>query len=132
MTDVPDLYFRARDNGAVVFRVDGENRDRRLELDQIAVVNTNRGDFKALGDHVLTSAERAAITAWMHDRLALLAVRQMDDIHRAIDQINITSHWVQSKATDAQLEEVTEGLLMAMHDLRRNLVRKKADRQEKD
>jgi hypothetical protein len=128
MTEVPDLYFRVRDNGAVVFRVDGENRDRRLEFDQIAVVNTNRGDFKALGDHVLSEAERATITTWMNDRLDLLAARQMDDIHRAIDQINITSHWVQSKATDAQLEEVTEDLLMAMHDLRSNLVRKKADR----
>ncbi|MDC1399587.1 hypothetical protein [Yoonia sp.] len=131
MTGFPDLYFRVRDNGAVVFRVDGENRDRRLEFDQIAVVNTNRGDFKVLGDHILTDAERDTITGWMNARLDLLAVRQMDDIHRAIDQINITSHWVQSKATDAQLEQVTEELLIAMHDLRSNLVRKKADRATK-
>ena len=132
MTGFPDLYFRVRDNGAVVFRVDGENRDRRLEFDQIAAINTNRGDFKVLGDHILTDEERDTITGWMNARLALLAVRQMDDIHRAIDQINITSHWVQSKATDAQLEEVTEDLLIAMHDLRSNLVRKKADRTAKD
>lgn len=132
MTGFPDLYFRVRDNGAVVFRVDGENRDRRLEFDQIAAINTNRGDFKVLGDHILTDEERDTITGWMNARLALLAVRQMDDIHRAIDQINITSHWVQSKATDAQLEEVTEDLLIAMHDLRSNLVRKKADRIAKD
>ena len=132
MTGILDLYFRVRDNGAVVFRVDGENRDRRLEFDQIAVVNTNRGDFKALGDHILTDEERDTITGWMNARLDLLAVRQMDDIHRAIDQINITSHWVQSKATDAQLEDVTENLLIAMHDLRSNLVRKKADRTTKD
>jgi len=131
VTGFPDLYFRVRDNGAVVFRVDGENRDRRLEFDQIAVVNTNRGDFKVLGDHILTDAERDTITGWMNARLDLLAVRQMDDIHRAIDQINITSHWVQSKATDAQLEQVTEELLIAMHDLRSNLVRKKADRATK-
>ena len=54
MSDLPTLYFRGRENGAAVFRLDGENRDRRLELEQIAVVNTNRGDFKALGDHILT------------------------------------------------------------------------------
>jgi len=131
MTGFPDLYFRVRDNGAAVFRVDGENRDRRLEFDQIAVVNTNRGDFKVLGDHILTDEERDTITGWMNARLDLLAVRQMDDINRAIDQINITSHWVQSKATDAQLEQVTEELLIAMHDLRSNLVRKKADRATK-
>ncbi len=128
MTAIPDLYFRVRDNGAAVFRVDGENRDRRLEFDQIAVINTNRGDFKTLGDHILSEGERDTITTWMNDRMALLATRQMDDIHRAIDQINVTSHWVQSKATDAQLDDVTEQLLLAMHDLRSNLVRKKADR----
>lgn len=92
MTGLPDRYFRARDNGAVVFRVGGENRDRRLAFDQITAVNTIRGDFKALGDHILTDEERKAITGGMNARTDLLAIRQMDDMHRAIDQINITSH----------------------------------------
>jgi hypothetical protein len=35
---------------------------------------------------------------------------------------------VQSKASDAQLDEVTDALLLAMHDLRSVLVRKKAER----
>ncbi len=35
---------------------------------------------------------------------------------------------VVSKASDAQLEEVTDALLLAMHDLRSVLVRKKAER----
>jgi hypothetical protein len=42
--------------------------------------------------------------------------------------MNMTSQWAQSKATNAQLEDVTEPLLLAMHDLRTVLVRKKADR----
>ena len=46
MISLPDLYFRVRDNGAAVFRLNDGSRDRRLELEQIAVVNTNRGDFK--------------------------------------------------------------------------------------
>ena len=128
MSDLPNLYFRVRENGAAVFRLDGENRDRRLELEQIAVVNTNRGDFKALGDHILTDAERQVIADWLQERLTLLSTREMDDVHRAIDQINLTSQWAQSKATDDQLNEVTEQLLLAMHDLRSILVRKKADR----
>lgn len=57
-----------------------------------------------------------------------LAKRDMDDIHRAIDYLNLTTQWVQSKATDDQLEQVTDALLLAMHDLRSTLVRKKADR----
>ena len=52
----------------------------------------------------------------------------MDDIHRALDHLNLTTQWVQSKATEDQLDVVTDSLLMAMHDLRNALVRKKADR----
>jgi hypothetical protein len=52
----------------------------------------------------------------------------MDDIHRAIDHLNLTTQWVQSKASDEQLEEVTDALLLAMHDLRSTLVRKKSSR----
>ena len=48
------------------------------------------------------------------------------------DYLNLTTHWAQSRATDEQLEEVTDALLLAMHDLRSVLVRKKADRLLKD
>ncbi|WP_108815219.1 hypothetical protein [Loktanella sp. Alg231-35] len=128
MSALPELYFRIRDNGAAVFRLDAENRDRRLEMDQIAVVNTNRGDFKAQGDHMLSPEETAAIEDWTEKRMALLSRRTLDDIHRVVDHLNLTSHWAQSKASDDALEEVTDDLLLAMHDLRSVLVRKKADR----
>ncbi len=127
-TDLPEFYFRVRDNGAVVFRVDTGNRQRRIEMDQIAVINLNKGEVKPQGDHVLTAGERAEIEAWMRKRKALLALRDIDDIHRAVDTLNTTTQWAQSRASDAQLEEVTDALLMAMHDLRTVLVRKKADR----
>ena len=42
--------------------------------------------------------------------------------------MNLTTHWAQTRATDAQLDEVTDALLMAMHDLRTVLVRRKAER----
>lgn len=128
MTSLPDLYFRVRDNGAAVFRVGTENRERRIEMDQIAVVNTNRGDYKAQGDNVLTEQEEQVIAAWLQERQAVLAARDIDDIHRAIDHLNLTAQWAQSKASDAELEQVTDDLLLAMHDLRSVLVRKKADR----
>ena len=31
---LPELYFRVRENGAVVFRVDTENRQRRIDMEQ--------------------------------------------------------------------------------------------------
>ncbi len=128
MNNLPELYFRIRDNGAAVFRISTENRERRIEMDQIAVVNTNRGDFKAQGDNTLSPDEETVINDWMQNRIATLAARDVDDIHRAIDHLNLTAQWAQAKATDTQLEEITDDLLMAMHDLRSVLVRKKADR----
>ena len=69
-----------------------------------------------------------AAERWMEERAATLAHRDIDDIHRAIDHMNLTAQWAQSRATDAQLDAVTDQLLLAMHDLRSVLVRKKADR----
>jgi len=128
MADLPDYYFRIRDNGAAVFRVDTENRQRRIEMEQIAVVNVRNGDIKPQGDRILSMADQAAIRDWLATRMALLARRDIDDIHRAVDHMNLTTQWVQTKATEAQLDEVTDTLLLAMHDLRTMLVRRKAER----
>lgn len=126
--DLPKFFFRTRDNGAMVFRVDTENRQRRIELDQIAVVNIRNGDIKPHGGRTLQPDEMAAITKWMEDRIQVIAERDIDDILRSIDHLNSVSQWAQSKATDAQLDAVTDELLLTMHDLRSVLVRKKADR----
>lgn len=126
--DLPEFYFRVRENGAFVFRVDTENRQRRIEMDQIAVVNIKNGQIKPHGDHELTDEEVKVIEEWMAERLEILAHRDIDDIHRAVDYLNTTTHWVQSRATDEQLELITDALLLSMHDLRAILVRKKAER----
>ena len=126
--DLPEYFFRVRENGAFVFRVDTENRQRRIEMDQIAVVNIRNGEVKPHGGRTLSEADQAAIGDWMQARKALLARRQIDDILRTVDHLNMTAHWAQSKASEEELEAVTDTLLMAMHDLRTVLVRKKADR----
>ena len=129
--DLPEYYFRIRDNGAAVVRVDTENRQRRIEMEQIAVVNVKNGEIKPQGDRKLTPADLREIEAWMAKRIATLAARDVDDILRTVDHLNLTTQWVQAKATEAQLEEVTDALLLAMHDLRTVLVRKKAERMMK-
>jgi len=127
-SDLPDYYFRVRENGAMVFRVDTENRQRRIEMDQIAVINVKNGDVKPHGDTKLTKEDKAEINSWMAERRALLDARTVDDILRTVDHLNLTSQWAQSKAAPDQLEQITDTLLLAMHDLRSVLVRKKADR----
>ncbi|WP_299656565.1 hypothetical protein [uncultured Tateyamaria sp.] len=126
--ELPEYYFRVRENGAAVFRVDTENRQRRIEMDQIAVVNIRNGEIKPHGDRTLSQGDLTRIKTWMEDRAEVLAHRDIDDIHRAVDYLNLTTQWAQSRATDDQLENVTDALLLAMHDLRSVLVRKKADR----
>ena len=126
--DLPDYYFRVRDNGAVVFRIDTENRQRRIDMEEIATVNINNGKVKPHGDEALSAEEDAVIAAWVAERRAVLAARDVDDILRAVDHLNLTTQWAQSKASDDALEQVTDSLLMAMHDLRTVLVRKKAER----
>jgi len=126
--DLPDYYFRVRENGAFVYRVDTENRQRRIDMDQIAVVNIRKGEIKPHGNRDLSEADLAAIREWMEERQTILAYRDIDDILRAVDYLNTTAHWAQSRATEEQLEQVTDALLLAMHDLRTVLVRKKADR----
>ncbi|WP_417257135.1 hypothetical protein [Celeribacter halophilus] len=126
--NLPEYYFRVRENGAFVFRVDTENRQRRIEMDQIAVVNIKNGEVKPHGGRDLTPEDMKVIEEWMAERVAVLARRDIDDIHRAVDYLNLTAHWAQTRATDEQLDSVTDALLLAMHDLRTVLVRKKADR----
>ena len=126
--DLPDYYFRIRENGAAVFRVDTENRQRRIEMDEIATVNVKNGNIKPHGEMELTEADRETIGNWLAARQAQLAMREVDDILRTVDHLNLTTQWAQSRATDMQLEAVTDALLLAMHDLRTMLVRRKADR----
>jgi hypothetical protein len=126
--DLPEYYFRVRENGAVVFRISTENRQRRIEMDEIATVNVKNGTVKPHGEVDLTKADKAAIQDWLAARQAQLQAREVDDILRAVDHLNLTTQWAQSRATEDQLDAVTDTLLLAMHDLRTVLVRKKADR----
>ncbi|MBT9382744.1 hypothetical protein KM176_02620 [Pseudooceanicola sp. CBS1P-1] len=124
---LPPYYFRIRDNGAFVYRVDTVDRQRRIAMEQIATVNLKNGTIKAHGERALSDSDRAAITDWMGQRGALLARREIDDIHRTIDHLNLTAQWAQARASDAALDEVADALLLAMHDLRMVLVRRRAD-----
>lgn len=127
MSDIGSLFFRVRENGAAVYRVDAENRQRRLDMQQIAVVNIRNGDVKPQGDQIPTAAERNEIDAWVVERRKIIEERRIDDLLRTTDHLNLTAQWVQTKATDAQIDMFADDLLMAMHDLRSVIVRRKAD-----
>ena len=126
--ELPDECFRVRENGAIVFRISTENRLRRIELDEIATVNVKNGTIEPHGDMILTKAGWQALAGWLGKRQAQLAAREVDDILRTFYHLNLTAEWAQSRATNAQLEAVTDRLLLTMQDLRTVLFCKKADR----
>lgn len=133
MTDGPaDLHFRIRDNGAVVLRRVTDGRARRTTLEPVAAVNLARGTIKPQGGRSLTEAEHAAVQTWIEERQALEAARRLDDVFRLADQMGRTAQWAQTRAGEAELEAVTDELLIAMQDLRGVLVRKRALRMKKD
>ena len=127
-TPLPKYFFRIRENGAVLFKKPGENRQNRAEMHQIAAINMRSDTVKPLGDTVLTDEETKLIADWMRERKTVLEEREIDDILRTIDHLNLTAQWAQSKASDADLERVTDQLLLSMHDLRTILSRKKIER----
>ncbi|WP_375261115.1 hypothetical protein [Palleronia sp.] len=129
--ELPPYYFRTRENGAIVFRVEQENRMRRIEMDQIAVVNIRNGEVKPHGDRTLSIEDIAAIDTWMAERRRILSDRLVDDIRRTVDHLNQVTHWLQTKAEGDEVDAVTDDLLLAMHDLRSVLVRKRAERLQK-
>jgi hypothetical protein len=127
MTGLDSLFFRIRDNGAAVYRVDAENRQRPLDMQQIATVNVRSGEVKPQGDEIPTAAERNEIDASVVARRKIVEERRIDDLLRTTDHLNLTAQWVQTKATDEQIDRFADDLLMAMHDLRSTIVRRKAE-----
>lgn len=126
MSDLPDYFFRLRDNGAAVFRVD-TTQNMRLEMTEIAAVNARNGTVRPHGQSELTAQDEAAISEWLADRQAELTLREEAIPAACLEQLGKTAHWAQSRATDADLDAVSDALLLAMHDLRGVLVRKRAE-----
>ena len=127
---LPGHFFRLRDHTVQVFRVDTDTPHRRIEMDPIAVLNLRSGEVRAQGGKTLTDTDRAAIDRWLADRRQLDATREIDGVLATVDRLNLTAHWAQTRATDTELDRVTDDLLMAMHDLRSVLVRRMAARMD--
>ena len=129
--ELPDYYFRTRENGAQVFRVSTDNPQQRIEMNPIAAINIRNGEIRPHADHLLTGEDNKAIAQWIETRQQELQGREIDDIRRTIDHLNHMAHWANSKAAPEVLDKVTDEILLAMHDLRQVLVHKRAERVRK-
>lgn len=75
MTELPEYYFRIRENDAAVFRISTDNRQRRIEMEEIAIVNIRNGNIRPHGERALSDDETAIIEEWGIARRAVLAER---------------------------------------------------------
>ena len=60
--ELPDYYFRTRENGAQVFRVSTDNPQQRIEMNPIAAINIRNGEIRPHADHLLTGEDNQAMT----------------------------------------------------------------------
>ena len=130
--NLPALYFRIRENGASVFRVDAENRHGRLDLEPLAFANVRNGEIRPQGGRELTPEERKQVETWIAARQDTLADEEARGIAGTVEAINAAAHWAQTKATDKEIAEFAGDVLLAMHDLRSVLVRRQSQADDSD
>lgn len=118
------LYFRIKDNGALIFRVDAENPKKQIELDQIGAVNIRSGQVNLQPDQTLSAEEQSELDLWIAMRKLHLST---NNVQSCIEQMNTTAHWIKSSATKSEVSDIQDNLLMAMHDLRQVIIRKLSD-----
>ncbi len=128
MAGVPSLYFRLRENGAQVFRVETDTRQQRLDLRPIAQVNPRNDTLRPNAQTPPTEAEEAEIRAWMTARAAELDLAESATGQETLAALGRAAHWAQGRASDDEVEAIADALLMAMHDLRSVLIRRRANR----
>ncbi|MEM0943784.1 MAG: hypothetical protein AAGI70_07530 [Pseudomonadota bacterium] len=112
------LYFRRRKQGALAFRLEVENRQRRLEMIHIATI-TGKGEVRPHRRFPPTEAELAEIDAWITQESEGLSPAE-----EAIRDINLAAQWVAKDATDDEILAGSDPMLLAMHDLRHEIVRR--------
>jgi len=121
MLKLPNLYFRRKGAGAVIYRTD-TGQQSRLDMQQIAILKPN-GEVKPHGKHTPTDTELNEIANWYSARALGQPQRDAANLDELVTDMNAIAQWLQSNATDSQIKDATEPLLMAIHDLRSTLVR---------
>ena len=117
------LYFRHQDQGAQVFRMEVANRQRRIQLHQIASV-TEAGNVTPQDGCAATDAELAEIraewTSWRQRRDA----GELNPTETFMAELNRFTGWVASDAPNSEVDALSDDLLLALLDLRQTVVRR--------
>lgn len=117
------LFFRNKENGASVFRLEEDNRHQRSNLVPIAEVNVRNGKIKVRSGTALTAGEATEIEHWMESRRERDEAREAATPQVAIEAINAAAHWISGQPDPALVDQSVDELLIAMLDLRTAIVR---------
>lgn len=122
------LFYRVSKAGADVYRIDLQNRLRRLDLEKIAAIDVAENTITVLSGKKHSAEETNDMKQWRETRQGQLDMRSQNDINRLVEAMNHAANWIENTASNDQIENISDPVLMAMHDLRATLVRKMAAR----
>lgn len=117
------LYYRLRRQGALVFRMEVANRQRRIELNRIATI-TGAGEVLPHKRRPASEAEQAEAAAWWRDWCARRDGDRLAGTERFMAELNRFTDWMAREAPDGEVAELSDPLLMALLDLRQTVVRR--------
>ncbi|MEM7060067.1 MAG: hypothetical protein AAF557_20995 [Pseudomonadota bacterium] len=117
------LYYRHRENGVTVFRMEVANRQRRIELNQIATIMED-GEVVPHKRRAPSEAELAEIGTWRQNWTEKQEADAFDETEKFIEQLNLFTDWAARKAPAKQIDVQSDALLTALLDLRQVVVRR--------
>ena len=120
------LYYRLREKGALVFRMEVANRQRRIELNRIATISAD-GEVTPHRQRPASDQEMAQAAAWWRDWCARRDEGRLAETERFMAQLNGFTDWMAREAADGEVAELSDPLLMALLDLRQVVVRRLSD-----
>ncbi len=123
MADRMQLYYRHRQNGVTVFRLEVANRQRRIELNRIASLSRT-GKITPHPRRVPSDAERDEIARWWQDWQDRRAAGSLGETERFVETLNHFTDWVARRADGAEIDARSDALLTALLDLRQVVVRR--------
>lgn len=120
------LYYRHRQNGVIVFRMEVVNRQRRIELNQIASISKT-GEVIPHKRRPPSDEEVEEMTGWWAKWQARRDSDSLTDTEQFLVELNKFTDWVQRRADDSEVDALSDDLLTALLDLRQVVVRRLSD-----
>ena len=117
------LYFRHGEKNVIVFRMEVENRQRRIELNRIARINPD-GSIIQQKNRPPSEQELSRIQAWWEDWQRRSTAGELDRTEQFINDLNHFTDWISRRARADEIDARSDDLLTALLDLRQTVVRR--------